>query len=370
MWRRSYANWRYNINSLTLGTAKAVIGRVEGVCQNSAKITSLLNEAQQRLLNRADKPVGSFVIYKVCAGSTNCLSWPRQVRTIEAFAICKTPAVVRSSWFEFIGYPNGPGLLGEDSVPGTMLVDRGTSCAFDDVIATTAEPRRIAAIAANLADVGKKITLRYINSSGQKVYSSIGGVVQEGEQLTLVSPNAAFPSNAAVTSADVATQGLYAVIKEVTQYPVYLYEYDPTVPVDQNSITKMLAQYEPSEQVPIYRRSFVPGLTDWSACDSDSDADCTENKQLTALVRLQHVPVVVDNDPLVIGNLAALKLMVMAIMREESNRLEESAIFEAKARAELDGELSAYLGDGMRTELKVSADFGAGVSASGWSMYW
>jgi hypothetical protein len=255
-------------------------------------------------------------------------------------------------------------------MPGTMLVDRGTSCAFDDVIATTAAPRRIAAIAANVADVGKTITLRYITSAGQKKYTSIDGVVQEGEELTLVSPAGVFPATAAVTSSDVATQGLYHVVKEVTQYPVYLYEYDPTAVVDADSITKMLAQYEPSEEVPIYRRSFVPGLTEWTACDSDSDADCTENKQLTALVRLQHVPVVVDNDPLVIGNLAAIKLMVLAIMREESNRLEESAVYEAKARAEIDGELSAYLGDGMQSELKVAGDFGAGTTGAGWSLWW
>lgn len=357
------------MRTLTLGTSKAIISRVLGVCEDSPKVAQYLNEAEQRILNRSDKPTGSLVRLRTCAGENNCVSWSRQIQTIEAFAICNTPITIRPGEWEFIGYPSGNGIRDEDS-PGTMLIDRGTSCAFDDVIATDAAPRRIAAIAANVADVGKKIVLRYYNSSGQKVYSSIDGIVQEGQELTLVSPLAVFPANAAVTSANVATGGLYHVVKEVTEYPVYLYEYDPTAVVDPDSITKMLAQYEPSEEVPIYRRSFVPGLSTWAAC-SGGNEDCTSNKAITALVKLQHVPVVVDNDPLVIGNIAALKLMVMAIMREEANRNEESAILEAKAKAEIDGELSSYLGDGMKSELKVQADFGAGQSAvfSGYN-YW
>ena len=200
------------MNAHTLGKCRPTIGRVEGVCNNSAKIVTLLNEAQERLLNRADKPVGSLAKMLICIGVDDCITWPRQVRTIEAFAICSTPGIVRSEFFEFIGYPNGIGLQGEKSSPGTMLLDRGTACSFDDVISTVAAPRKICVIADNAADVGKKITLRYIDSTGNRVYTSIDGVVQEGEQLTLVNPGAAFPANAVFTSYNVATAGLYHVV--------------------------------------------------------------------------------------------------------------------------------------------------------------
>jgi len=354
------------MNTLTLGTIRTVLSRVIGVCEDSDQVPQYVNEAQERLLNRPDKPVGSLAKMRLCVGSTGCLTWPRQVRTVEAFAVCSTPGVVRSEFFEFIGYPNGIGLQGEDNMPGTMLLDRGTGCAFDDVIATVAAPRRICAIADNIADVGKRITLRYYDSNGNKVYTSIDGTVQEGERLTLVSPIPAFPANAVFLASNVMTEGLYHVVKEVTQYPIRLYE-TTTVPV----ITKLLALYEPSEQVPIYRRSFIPGLQNMGACPDASD-DCTENKTLTAYVKLQHVPVVVDNDPLVIGNLAALKLMVMAILREEQNRHDEAAILEGKAARELDGELSSYLGDGMVPALKVQGDnlFGAGSAGYSMAAYW
>jgi hypothetical protein len=352
------------MQTLTLSAVKTVISRVEGVCRDSAKVAALVNEAESRLLNRPDKPVGSSVMVRFCIGTSNCLTWPRQVSTIEAYAVCSTPGVIRPPYFQFIGWPNGPGILGPNSFPGNSLIDAGTACTFDQVRSNSTDTRRISAVASNVADVGKKITVRYIDSNGQRVYTSIDGVVQEGEQLTLVAP-----PGVANTARNVASGSPYHVVKEVTQYPVYLYEVDSTGGLPY-PVTKMLAQYEPSEELPIYRKSNIPGLTQQGACEGAEDNDCTENKQLTALVKLQHVPVVVDNDPLVIGNLAALKLMVMAILREEQNRLDESAIFESKARAEIDGELSSYLGDGLTTTIRMEKDFGAGQPAVMAGFYW
>lgn len=338
--------------NLTLGTARSQIARVSNVCNDSATARVYLNEAQQRLLNRPDKPVGSFVRVRFCLGSDSCLSWPRAIRTIEAFAICDSPGIIRGQTFEFIGYPNGIGQQNAENMPGTMLIDRGTSVAFDDVNANTVA-KKIQVVAQHASDVGKKITLRYYDSTGNKVFTQIDGIVQEGEQLTLAAP----PSSV-YTSNNVMTAGLYHVVKAVTNYPIRLYEVNASDLVQ----TKLLAYYEPSEEAPIYRRSFIPGLTNMPACHAENEVDCTQNKRITALVKLQHVPVVVDNDPLVIGNIAALKLMVMAILREEQNRHDESILLENKARAELDGELASYQGDGMVHALKVQdADlFGAG----------
>ena len=341
------------MRALTLLQARPDISRVLGVCQSSDLVPRYLNEAQERLLNRETYPVGALVRYRICA-SGGCLTWPRQIRTIESFAVCKTPGVVRSAWFEFIGYGSGNGLMDEDSQPGVTLVDRETACCFDDLVSSAASPRKIAVIAAHAADIGKKITLRYYDGNGNRVYTAIDSVVQEGEQLTIVDPGAAFPANAAITANTVLSGSLYAVVKDVTQYPVYLYEVS-TLP----AITRMLAQYEPSETNPIYRRSQIPGLENMASCAGDGDA-CAANKQVTALVKLQHIPVVVDNDPLVIGNLAALKLMVMAILREEQNRHDEAAVLEGKANREIDGELSSYLGSGVQDVLKVAPGFGAG----------
>lgn len=328
-----------------------MIARVLGVCEDSEEVPLRLNEAQTRLLNRPEKPVGSLVRYRICAGESGCFSWPRFVRTIEAFAICNTPGTIRDVTYEFVGPPVGNGLLGETSWPGTTLIDRGTFCAYDNISATPTVPKSIQLIATNAADVGKRVILRYYDSSGNKKYSSIDGVVQEGERLVLPAPPAYV-----TTSSNVMQDGLYAVTKEVTEYPVLMYQINALLVQE-----KLLARYEPSEQNPIYRQSFVPGFTQTPGCCGATD-DCTNNKAVTALVKLQHIPVVVDNDPLVLGNLPAFKLMCLSILREEQNRFDESLAFEAKANKELDGELASYMGDGVVLTMRVQGNglFGSG----------
>jgi hypothetical protein len=326
---------------LVLGEARSVIGRVIGKCSTNADVATYANEAQERLLNRPNDPVGSWMRYKVCVGSDAVLVWPRQIRTIKAFAICNTPGIVRTDHFEFIGYNEGGiGLQDSDSMPGKMLIDHGTACSFDNVISTTAEPRKIQVVAADASDNGKKVILRYIDSNGNRVYTTINGTVQEGEEITL-------STSGALTSSNVATNGLYHVVKATTNHPVRLYSYDVNSAVQ----STLLAVYEPSETVPIYRRTLIPGLTNMAACP-DASSDCTVNKSVTILAKLQHIPVVADNDPFVIGNLPALKDMVQSILMCERHEYQAAELLEAKAARELDGEIASYLGDGAAIALK------------------
>lgn len=328
---------------LTLGEARSSIAEVLGVCTTDARIVTYLNEAQERLLNRDFDPVGSWVRYKVCAGASNCVVLPRQVRHVKAAWVCNEPKAVLSEWWEAAGYwHGGRGLMDGDGRNGTQLIDRGTACSFDNVIATTAEPRKIQAVAADSSDNGKTITLRYVDANGNRVYTSIGGTVQEGEQLTL-------STSGVLTSSNVATNGLYHVVKATTNYPVRLYSYD----VNSATQSTLLAVYEPSETVPIYRKYYVPGLTEEAACEGAESEDCTQNKAVTLAVRLQHIPVVVDNDPLVIGNLPALKDMVQSVLMKRRHEYEAAARLEADARRELDGELSSYFGDMQQPHVRM-----------------
>lgn len=338
---------------LTLGEAKDKIARVIGICNTDARVAEYLNEAQERLLNRPSDPVGSWLRYKVCVGSSSCLTWPRQIRTILTFWVCKTPGRFVSEWFEAIGWDEGGyGLRdADDGCCGSLLIDHGTACSFDNVIATTAEPRKIQVVASNVADNGKTIMLRYIDSNGNRVYTSIGGSVQEGERLVL-------STTGTLTASNVATNGLYHVVKAITDYPVRIYSWDTNSAVQ----SALLAVYEPSETVPIYRQTLLPGLTDMAACEG-ATSDCAVNKAVTILAKLQHVPVKVDNDPFVIGNLPALKDMVQSILMRERHEYDAADRLEANAARELDGEIASYLGAGMVMTMKYqdSGLFGAGV---------
>jgi hypothetical protein len=321
---------------LTLNTAKAKIARILGVATSDTRVKDYLNEAEERLLNRMLDPVGAWMRYRVCVGTSACLVWPRQIRTIKAYWLCNTPGKVVSDWFETVGWDEGGyGMRDADSHDGKTMIDRGLVCSFDNVIATTAEPRKIQAVAADASDNGKTIHLRYIDSNGNRKYTSQSGSVQEGETLTL-------STSGVLTTSNLATNGLYHVVKQSTNYPVRLYSYD----VNSATQSSLLAVYEPSETVPQYRSSLIPGLTEVAACPDASD-DCTVNKQVTVLARVQHVPVVNDNDPLVLTNLGALADMVQSILMRERHLHREAAELEAHAIAELEGELSAHLGDGV-----------------------
>lgn len=322
------------MNLVTLGTAKTKIARVLGVCTTDSAVAEYLNEAQERLLNRPGKPVGSYVRYAICVNDS-CLTWPRQIRSIEAFAVCDTPGQVHSSWYEFL--TNGPGMLHDDDMPGTKLVDREMACTFDDI--TAGEVDRNVRVTTDVAETaGTYIWLYGNDENGNWIRSQIGGVWYDGERIDL--------STAPVNSTHFFTS-LVRVNKAATNGIVRLYEWNSTTA----AVVKALAYYEPSETLPIYRRSFIPGLADMQTCENSTD-DC-DNRTVTVLARLQHIPVSADNDFLVIGNLPALKLMVMAIKAEEDGDIEKAQVLEAKAQRELDGELAAYLGDGQMPDIRV-----------------
>lgn len=327
---------------LVLADVRAAVAEVLGVCSTDARVVTAVNLAQERLLNRASDPCGSWMRYKVCAGSSNCFVMPRQVRHVKGWWKCNEPGEILPEWWESLGYwKGGRGLMDEDSFNGLSIVDRGMTCSFDNVIATTAEPRKIQVVAADASDAGKYITLRYIDSNGNRVYTSIDGTVQEGERLAL-------STSGTLTASNVATNGLYHVVKATTNYPVRLYSYD----VNSATQSSLLALYEPSETVPVYRSYYCPGFTDMAACP-DASSDCTVDKALTFAVRLQHIPVVVDNDPLVVGNTAALVYMARGHLMRLRNEIGLAQEAEMAAAAEVDGELSAYLGEGMSPSIRT-----------------
>jgi hypothetical protein len=272
-----------------------------------------------------------------------CLVLPRQIRTIRAAWICDTPARFVNEFYEAIGWESGGwGKLSEDdSLDIATIIDRGTVPVMQNVInATTAAPKKIQVVASDPSDNGKTITLRYVDSNGNAKRTSIGGTYQDGEQLTL-------STTGTLTSSTVLNGGLYHIVKAVTNFPVRVYAYD-TVSLAQ---TQLLSVYDPSETAPIYRKLLIPGLSSMNGC-SAGDAT-TDPKAVTVIARLQHVPVIVDNDPLIIGNIGALADMVQSIKMREERNFAEAERLEASAMRELDGELSAFMGDGMKISIQV-----------------
>lgn len=322
---------------ITLAQARPTIARVLHLCETDAALTDYINRACERLLYRS-KWVDSYARYRVCIIEA-CVTWPRELETIEAAAISDYPMVLRTSWYEFLG--SGPGTLSVDSDIGVTLVDRGNSLTFDEVAGTD---KKIAVYCDGTETTGTTILLKYRDATGNKKFTLEGTTTYEGEKVSLP-PAGAYTYTASV----VASGGLYGVVKPETNNMVRLYEYDTTT-----GALRPLAFYEPKETVPSYRSSLVPGIDPGS---------CANGLTLIVMGKKRFIPVAEDDDVLMIPHLDAVRLACQAILAEEGNLIQEGVAFWALANQALNEQSRHWQGSGAEQPMKMPSRFiyGAGV---------
>lgn len=327
---------------LTLASVRASVARVLSVPETDSRVAEYVTRAQERLLHKG-KWVGTYARYRVCVNNS-CLTWPREIETIEAAALCDQPVDIRNDWYEFL--TSGPGIISADCGPSLTLVDRGDAVAFDDVRGTG---KYLSLYADSASDVGKQVLVRYYNSSGGKVYSTVSGETIEGEYLTLVAPPAFVESTYAVMPG-----GFYGVVKPATVRMVRVYEYDSV------ALTRRpLAYYEPDETNPVYRRSLVPGVA--GSCTGDDDA-CSI-KTIDVVGKLRQRGVSKATDALIIQSAEAIRMMVQAIRKEENDLWDDAAKYELGAVRILREQLAHWMGDGKVAPIRITRPevYGAGV---------
>ena len=117
-----------------------------------------------------------------------------------------------------------------------------------------------------------------------------------------------------------------------TQTNIFLYAYDPVADVLEN-----LATYEPGLMNPNFQRMQLRAP---ACCGTiGTVGTCGDLKSIVALVKLQYVPVQYDSDIVLIGNLDALRLMIMSIREEEAGNREGAIAYKADCISELNLEL-------------------------------
>lgn len=301
------------------------IAQVLQLCPDDTRIRGYLNRAIRQLLPMGNWR-GTVVRYRLCVNSS-CLTWPRQIETILAFARCNIPGTIRSHWYEFLGY--GPGQLGPDEWCGwNQLIDRDLAPGFDDICG---EDKKIRVYLDNPSDAGKTILLQGYDENRNWVLTDDGDV--NGELITLQSAPTTYVDTDTVWSNWTGAQ------KQVTKGAVRLYELDTST-----GLQRPLAIYEPDETRPQYRRSLVPGLADSVSCCGVPE-DCTD-KTITVLAKLAFVPLMAETDYLLIQNLDALQDMCQALKKKEDNYVAEALAYQASAVSILERELENFHGAG------------------------
>ena len=92
---------------LRFSDVKTECARVLKLNATDTRLADYVSRAQERLLYEG-KWVGTMGRFRVCV-TDSCLTWPREIETIESWIYCDTPGQVFSRWYEFMS--TGPGQL-------------------------------------------------------------------------------------------------------------------------------------------------------------------------------------------------------------------------------------------------------------------
>ena len=136
-----------------------------------------------------------------------------------------------------------------------------------------------------------------------------------------------------------AFRSIDAINKTATKGWVRVYAVDPTTGSEY-----CIAILAPDETLPQYRRYAIPGH------------ERQEGVNVTVLAKRKFIPVFTDDDDLIVTNLGALKMMAIAIEKEENNNLDEALKYEEKAVELLREELKEVEGANIgRPQIQMEA---------------
>lgn len=327
----------------TLGDARnSRIPVIIDLCKDDARVAAYVNQAQRWLLDNG-RWWGTYQEIQLCLTNCQrrqCLTFPREVASVEAIIDCRNPAMMRNQFYEYLDYRAGqPGWdcaggigsggpfiwpWGQGWNPSAM--QRNTACTFDDIIPPN---KGLRVYPTNAADVGKTITFFVQDGNGIPI---VGGIT-----VTLALPfaDALIPPGNTVNY-EIST--ILDVQKQVTLDRVLVYELNMADPDPSAWTERQIAIYEPGETRPEYIRYLLRS-------QPFNGAGCCRTRTVRAIVKLGYIEAVADTDYLSIGNLDALELMCEALRAKETGQTGDFAIKEKLAIKRLNQELRTRTGD-------------------------
>ena len=265
---------------------------IAGVSPNSSEFVRLINEATRRLMRRGDWE-GLIQPIQVCI-TAGCVVWPRYVKAVRKLNLCKSGIPINNVWYDFLPYNRG---RMQDNFwyawldqPGHMTFKMRTPV-FQDI---QGDGRTVRAYTSTPLDNNRTIRIFGEDTNGQRLQTQGIGGWKDGITLTLQTP---------YVESTVQVRRIDRVIKDTTQGPVRLYAWNTAT-----SLLEDLALYASDETNPSYERTQI-SLTN-CCCDSQS---------VVALIKLAFVPVVNDDDWVLVDNLDAIKNMIRSIKCEEAD---------------------------------------------------
>ena len=314
-----------------------------GVQACSPAFLQLLNESIQRLVTGPENFWELTSKMAICAYN-GLITWPRDVASIQAIAVCGQSVTVRSQWFEFL--ESGYGIRGCANNCESQMFDRGTGVTFREgrnTYAIKVATEVIEAADLEMVILGYDCTGKWIRTQDDD------GNWRDGVYVPI-------PTTAGAPylgDIQFAQNGITEIIKPITNGRVFLSDYLISDPTD----TQVIGIYEWDETRPSYRKCLVGGLFR----NQSEDDTTTQMRRVDVIYKREFRPVRNDNDFLMIGNIPALSEMCMAVKLSRQNSLQLASGHEGKALQLLDREANHYVGTNTVEPLRVDyRNFGAG----------
>lgn len=265
---------------------------IVGLCAEDIDVVAaFVNELQSRLLYcREAGDTGWWGGWAEMAFSVTredpYLTPPRSVARIEQLAICRRPTPIQNQFYEFLDFSIGPQHLGRHCDQWLQVYERNSAVTFVDL---NPVGKTVRVVYTNSADISKRVFLQGFDANDNKIYSQDGLNEVDGIYLTIDTP---------FVQAPFGISRLTGIQKDITVGPIKFYEVDLTT-----GDTTLILTMDPSEETAFYRRYYFGGLPR-NCCPDPNNP--TTHVIVTAIVKLDFIPVKVDTDYLYIQNLQAL----------------------------------------------------------------
>lgn len=312
------------------------VGSPLGVCVgNIPALAGLVNVATERLISDPLAPEEGWwggwarYVFNVTQGNPY-LTLPRGIARIIDIAVCSKPVKIQNGFYEFLDYGEGvqPKPCQEKLCGGVMQTyDRESTPILGTL---NSGPQQIQVYPTDARDVGKRVIVLGADQNAQTVLSTdpVTNKPILGEVMILQLPF--------VTTANQFTT-ITGLQKDSTFDSVWFFQVGPVT-----FATTNLSSMEPSETSASYRKYFIGNLP-CGCCDTTNG-----QAQVTAMAKLEYVPIASDPDylgipcvPALIAECECLRMETMDSMKGQ----QIAAAKHAKALQLLFGQLDHYLGN-------------------------
>lgn len=313
--------------------------RVLGICaENQPACAEYVNGAQRRLiLAREAGDEGWWgtwaeVMFSNVSRTNPFITCPPEVARIEKINVCSCPARINNQFYEYLDFGNGrlPKVCSRSDrfFCAPTVMTRNNAVTFVD---QTISPCTIRIYSTDNADqqAAKRVMVSGLNTAGDIIYTTDGNSQVQGEFITIDNP---FSDSVNQFTAITGIQ------KDVTYGTIQIFQLDPNTGDE-----RLLGQMQQSETVAEYRRYYLDSLPPNCCLTPSPDSALS----ITAIVKLELLPITVDTDYLLLHNLEAVIEECIAIRMSEMDNMESqqlAAVHHTNAIRLLNSEIAHYLG--------------------------